>query len=169
MEQRSDAVTVGCACTGGTSSLRCTWLRCNITRTAPHRGQSTATRSGKRAVLPGEDPGPSPPPPPPELFSLSEEEPNGGRPGSVTDPAPQERVARHIVEHMVEPCPFVQILDAPVRQGGNQLLEAFQHIDLHVPEQAIEVPKISPLPRRSRRRWVPLVQEKKRKGKEKQI
>ena len=34
---------------------------------------------------------------------------------------------RHIVEHRVETCPFVQILDAPVPQGGNQLVEAFRH------------------------------------------
>ena len=78
------------------------------------------------------------------------------RPGSVTDPAPQERDVRHIVKHRVEACPFVQILDAPV--GGNQLVEAFRHLDLHVPEQAIEVPKISSSPRRSRRRRVPMVQ-----------
>ena len=42
-----------------------------------------------------------PPTPQPELFSLCEEEPRGVRPGSVTDPAPQERVVRHIVEHRV--------------------------------------------------------------------
>ena len=46
VEQRSDAVTVGCACTGGMSSLRCrwSWLQSNITRTAPH---------GDRARPPG--------------------------------------------------------------------------------------------------------------------
>ena len=59
--------------------------------------------------------------PQPELFSLYEEEPGGVRPGSVTDPAPQERVERHVVEYRIEACPFVQILDAPVPQGGNQL------------------------------------------------
>ena len=67
----------------------------------------------------------------------------GRRPGSVTDPVPQERVERHLVEHRVEACSFVQILDAPVPQGGNQLVEAFRHLDLLVPEQVIEVPKIS--------------------------
>ena len=98
-----------------------------------------------------------PPTPQPELFSLYEEQPGGVRPGSVTDPAPQVRVVRHIVEHRVEACPFVQIFDAPVPQGGNQLVEAFRHLDLHAPSR-IEVPKISSSPRRSRRRWVPLVQ-----------
>ena len=48
--QRSDAVTVSCACTGGTSSLRCRWscLQCSITRTAPYkdRAQPPGSRSG---------------------------------------------------------------------------------------------------------------------------
>ena len=58
---------------------------------------------GARVVLHGHDPRPLPPPPHThthtpqlELFSLYEE-PGGGRPGSVTDPAPQERVERHMV------------------------------------------------------------------------
>ena len=76
------------------------------------------------------------------------------RPGSVTDPAPQERVARHTVEHRIDACPFVQILDAPVPQEGDQLVEACRHIDLPIPEQVIEVPKISSPTRRSRRRTV---------------
>ena len=54
--------------------------------------------------------------------------------------------------------PFVQILEAPLSQGGDQLAEAFRHLDLHVPEQDIEVPKISSSPRRSRRRGVALLQ-----------
>ena len=52
----------------------------------------------------------------------------------------------------------MQILNAPVPQGGNQLVEAFRHLDLHVPEVVIEVPKISSSRRRCRRRRVPLVQ-----------
>ena len=99
-----------------------------------------------------------PPTPQPELFSLCEEEPGGRRSGSVTDPAPQERVERHIEEHRIEACPFVQILDAPVPQFGIPLVGAIRHLDLHVPELVIEVPKISSSPRRSRRRRVPLVQ-----------
>ena len=94
----------------------------------------------------------------PELSSLYEEEPGGRRPGSVTDPAPQVRVERHIVEHGIEACPFVQILGAPKPQGGNQLVKAFRDLDLHIPELVMEVPKISSSPRRSRRRRVPLVQ-----------
>ena len=39
----------------------------------------------------------------------------GGRPGSVTDPAPQGRVERHTAAH-IDILPFVQILDVPVPQ-----------------------------------------------------
>ena len=55
-----------------------------------------------------------PSPPQPELFSLYEEEPGGGRPGSVTDPAPQGWVERHTAQHNVVILPYVQILDLPV-------------------------------------------------------
>ena len=47
-------------------------------------------------------------------------------------------------EHMADICPFVQILDAPLPQTGNQLLEVFRLLDTQMPvEQVIEVPKIS--------------------------
>ena len=46
----------------------------------------------------------------------------------------------------------------PVPQMENQLVEACPHLDLHIPKQVIEVPKISFSSRRSRRRRVPLVQ-----------
>ena len=47
------------------------------------------------------------------------------------------------VEHMADICPFVQVLDAPVPQMGNQLLEVFRHLDSALLEQVIDVPKIS--------------------------
>ena len=75
------------------------------------------------------------------------------------DPAPQERMQRHTVEHRIEACPFVQILDAPVPQAGDQLVEAFRHLDLPIPEQVVEVPKISSSSRRSGWCRVPLVQQ----------
>ena len=53
--------------------------------------------------------------------------------------------------------PSCRSLDALVPQGGNQV-EAFRHLDLHIPEQVIEVPKISSSRRRCRRRRVPVVQ-----------
>ena len=96
---------------------------------------------GARDELYGDDLGP--PTPQPELFSFYEEEPGGGRPGSVTDPVPQLRAERHIVEHKIEACPLVQILDASVPKGGNQLVEAFRDLDLRIPGLVIEVPKIS--------------------------
>ena len=51
----------------------------------------------------------------------------------------------------------MQILDAPVPQMVDQLVVAFWHLDFLIPEQVVEVPKISSSPRRSRRRWVPSV------------
>ena len=56
-----------------------------------------------------------------------------------------------------EACPSVQILDALVPQMENQLVEGFRHLNLHIPEQVVEVPKISSSSRRCRPR-VPLVQ-----------
>ena len=123
-----------------------------------HASETTTTTTSYNALRSQRRRPGIPPTPQPEPFSLFEEEPGGVRPGSVTDPAPQGRVERHVVEHRIEACPFVQILDAPVPHGGNQLVEAFRHLDLHIPEQAVEVPKISSSRRRCRRRRVPLVQ-----------
>ena len=71
----------------------------------------------------------------------------GLRPGSLSDPVPQGRVERHVVEHRVETRPFVQILDAPVPQLGNQVLELLQKIvssSSVKPIQVIKVPKVFP-------------------------
>ena len=57
------------------------------------------------------------PPPQPVLFKLLDEEPGGLRPEALVEPRPQERVLRHVVEHitdLVRVAPMVQILDAPV-------------------------------------------------------
>ena len=87
--------------------------------------------------------------PPPQAFSqlYDEEDAEWGlRPGSVFVPVPQGRVLRHVVEHRIEPCPFVQILDAPVPQLGDQVLELLQKIvtaSLLEPVQVLAVPKIS--------------------------
>ena len=85
-------------------------------------------------------------PPPQAFFQLYDEEDAvwGLRPGSVFDPVPQGRVERHVVEDRIETCPFVQILDAPVPQLGNQVLELLQKIvsSLVEPVQVIEVPKM---------------------------
>ena len=54
-----------------------------------------------------------------ELFDTA-----GVRPGVLAEPRPQERVQRHVVEHitdLVRVAPTVQILDAPVPQTVEQL------------------------------------------------
>ena len=69
-------------------------------------------------------------PPSQAFFQLYDEEDAkwGVRPVSVTDPVPQGRVQRHTVEHRIDASPFVQILDAPVPQMGDQVLEKLQKI-----------------------------------------
>ena len=84
------------------------------------------------------------PPPQPVLFSLYEEEPGGGRPASLAEPpGPQERIQRRTVEQLAEIAPMVQILDAPVPQSVVQLVEVLRPCDTMVPEQVIDVPKIT--------------------------
>ena len=69
----------------------------------------------------------------------------GGRPTGLVEPrGPQERVLRHTVEHIVDLSPFVQILDVPVQQVVDQLVDLMKHFDTQSPvEQDIAVPKIS--------------------------
>ena len=55
----------------------------------------------------------------------------------------QERVLQHTVEHMAGVCPFVHILDAPVLQMGDRLVEVLKRLDIAVVEQVIAVPKLS--------------------------
>ena len=82
------------------------------------------------------------PPPQPELFQLFEEEPGGLRPTGLVEPrGPQE--PRHTVEQMADVAPMVQILDAPVPQMVDQLVDVLKLFDNSVPEQVIDVPKIS--------------------------
>ena len=84
------------------------------------------------------------PPPQPELFSLYEEEPGGRRLASLAEPPGlQERIQRRTVEQPAELAPMVQILDAPVPQTVDQLVEVLRLVDTVVPEQVIEAPKIT--------------------------
>ena len=55
------------------------------------------------------------------------------------------------MEQRIEHTPYVQILDAPVPQKVEQLVDFFKDLDSHVPVQVIEVPKISQdiIPQRS--------------------
>ena len=150
-EQRSGVVTVGCACTGGTSSLRCRWpwqqplhhcrdvgpetynsLRSQ--KTARAEATNTAPRSQTTSVA-GDT----------EFFSLFEEELGGTRPDRMYEVRPQERDQRHTVEQIVITVLFAPSLDVPVPQMGN-LVDVCRLFDVLIPEQAIEVPKISPTP-----------------------
>ena len=87
-----------------------------------------------------------------EFFSLYEEELGGTRPDRLYEVRPQDRVLRCTVEQIVDNTLIVPSLDVPVPQMENQLVEVCRQLDTHVPEQVIEVPKISSTTRHSRRR-----------------
>ena len=79
------------------------------------------------------------------FFHLYDEEDAlcGARPASLAEPqGPQERVQWHTVEQLSEVAPMVQILDDPVPQTVEQLVDVPKIIDILVLEQVIEVPKI---------------------------
>ena len=82
------------------------------------------------------------------FFSLFDEEDAvwGTRPTGLVEPqGPQARVQRHAVEQMIEsfvPVPMLD-LDAPVPQTVDQLVDVLKLFDNSVPEQVIDVPKIS--------------------------
>ena len=67
---------------------------------------------------------------------MYEEEPGGRRPASLAEPpGSQERVQRHTTEQLGELVPMVQILDAPVPQVVDQLVEVLKHFEIEVSEQ----------------------------------
>ena len=66
------------------------------------------------------------------------------RPPPLVEVRPSVRAQRHVVEQLADIAPMVQILDSPVPQTSEQLLEVFRLLDMQMPvEQAITVPKIS--------------------------
>ena len=70
----------------------------------------------------------------------------GRRPGVLKEPEPPnvvERVLRHTVDQIVVAVPLVPLLDDPVPQMVDTVLEFFRALDLPVGEQVIAVPKIS--------------------------
>ena len=80
------------------------------------------------------------------IFELFDEDTAGLRPGVLAEPRPQERVQRHTMEHIVDYvccAPLVQTLDAPVPQTVDKLHDVLKLFDNSVPEQVIDVPKIS--------------------------
>ena len=67
-----------------------------------------------------------------------------GTPPPLVEGRPQERVQRHTAEHIVDVLPCVQILDVPVPQAGEQLVDIIRLVDMQTPvEHVIELPKIS--------------------------
>ena len=54
-----------------------------------------------------------------------------------------DRVLRRTVDQLADAAPMVQVLDTPVPQMMEQLLEVLRRLDIEVPAQVIEVPKIS--------------------------
>ena len=90
----------------------------------------------------------------------------GSRPDRLAPVSgPQERVQRHFVEHPVDPVRGVPILDAPVPQMVDQLVDVLKIIERSLPvvaEQVIEVPKIilqDRIPQRTALRWPQLVEQ----------
>ena len=63
-----------------------------------------------------------------------------------------ERDQRHTVEQIVDTVLYVPSLDVLVPQMENQLVEVCRQLDVRIPEQVIEVPKISSSSRHCRRR-----------------
>ena len=59
------------------------------------------------------------------------------------EPQLQARVQRHTVEQRIEHTPYVQILDAPVPQVADFVMDVFRALDSSIAEQVIEVPKLS--------------------------
>ena len=84
-----------------------------------------------------------------EYYVLSDEEDvvpaRGSRPPCLGEPrGPQERDQQRTMEQIAVYAPMVQILDVPVAQMGEQLVDVLQFFDALIPvaEQIIEVPKI---------------------------
>ena len=71
------------------------------------------------------------------------EAPAAGRPAPLLEVLPQVGVQWHTVEQRIEHTAYVQILDAPVPLKMEQLVDFFKNVDIEVPAQVIEVPKIS--------------------------
>ena len=62
------------------------------------------------------------------------------QPTPLVEVRPQPGVLRHTAAHVVDILPYVQVLDVPLPQLGNQVVEFVQTLDSATPEQVIEVP-----------------------------
>ena len=83
-----------------------------------------------------------PPTPQPELFTLYEE-PGGARPDRLSEVRPQDRDLRRTVDQFVGAVPGFPALDVPLPQMVDQPVVLLAAFDVLVPEQVIEVPKMS--------------------------
>ena len=84
------------------------------------------------------------------FFDLYYEDTEGARPDRLFEVRPQERDQQRTEEQIVDNTLIVPSLDVPVPHMENQLVEVCRQ--LHIPEQAIEVPAISSPSRHCRRR-----------------
>ena len=85
--------------------------------------------------------------------------PPGMGPASLAEPqGAQERVQRRTMEQVVDYVPVVPLLDAPVPQMVDKLEDVLKIVDLFVPAQEIEVPRISSPSRPPPRRVLPVPQ-----------
>ena len=85
-----------------------------------------------------------PPTPQPELFELSfEEEPGGARPDRLSEVRPQNRDLRRTVDQIGDAVPGFPALDVLVPQMVDQPVVLLAAFDVLVPEQVIELPKMS--------------------------
>ena len=109
---------------------------------APSGQNKARSRREVRVARHGHDP--KEPLPQPELFDVFGEESGGVRPAPLSEVAGwHDRVERHTGEHIDEICPCVPILDVPVPQMGEQLVNFFRFLDVQSPvEQVIDLPKI---------------------------
>ena len=101
------------------------------------RGQTTATRAGGEGT---------------EFYAMSEgsDVVVGGRPPSLVDVRPQERLQQRTVKQIVDPVPLVPLLHDVEPQLGVQLVDFLAPLDVRVAEQVIEVPQIVCPPRGAR-------------------
>ena len=84
-----------------------------------------------------------------EFYAMSEDSDVvvGGRPPSLVDVRPQERLQQRTVKQNVDPVPVVPLLHDVEPQMVEQLVDFLAPLDVRVPEQVIEVPQIVCPPR----------------------
>ena len=87
-----------------------------------------------------------------EFYAMSEDSDvvGGGRPPSLVDVRPQERLQQRTVKQIVDPVPVVPLLHDVEPQMVEQLVDFLAPVDVRVAEQVIEVPQIVCPPRGAR-------------------